>query len=246
MSGKRTRTIQEVVELRRLYRDGWSLRRLAKKYGLHSETIRKIARGLCYKEVGGFADMRPGGASGLPVGEVIRARNLFRSGRSVVDIAGLYGKSPSHMARILTGRYPIYANIPGAIEALPKGSVPRKPRRKKAPPMKDEDKQPLPSYGQPRPFIAAFANGARIVPGQGEGVLIEKCPVRIPAGRLFSYVTRTVNLPREQSEVGIIHEGKNDIPVRVQKTRKECEAYPLCAVEWGKGDFLVPRFENNL
>lgn len=160
MSSTRTLTTQEVIDLRHLRKNGWSLRRLAKRYGIHHESIRKIVHGFVYKDIPEEAD--------------------------------------------------------------------------------------LPSYGQPRPLIAVFSNGARIIPGQGESVLIEKCPVRIPAGRLFSYVTRTVNLPREKSEVGIIHEGKNDIPVRVQKTRKECEAYPLCAVEWGKGDFLVPKFTGDV
>lgn len=95
-------TAEQVIEMRRLYKDGRGTTSLCNKYGVGLDCVRKALLGLSWSHIpGAISQMR---RAKLPTGKVRQIRSMFKDGWSTSKIAEKLNLNYATVYCIATGR----------------------------------------------------------------------------------------------------------------------------------------------
>jgi lambda repressor-like predicted transcriptional regulator len=137
LNAKAKLTDEAVAQARDQYRKGDSAEVLAKRFGVKSSTMHTALSGETWAHVPGAiapSEMHPSGRRrALDNAAVVKARNLYRKGATMMALAAKFGVSLDTISHALSGE--TYSHVPGALaltefrrRGRPKGSSQRERR----------------------------------------------------------------------------------------------------------------------
>lgn len=111
---KRKLTDEQVIQARQMYREGSTLTAISKSMGFTITAISNAVFGRTYSSLpGSLPDTARRGNGKLTAPQVSKAREMYRNGHLLVEIASYLGLSGNNVSAVLNGR--TYHNVPNPV-----------------------------------------------------------------------------------------------------------------------------------